>query len=419
MLKRLKPKSEFSRNVLTLMTGTTIAQAIPIAISPILTRIYTPEDFGMLALYMSISFILAVAATGRYENAIVLPKKNEDAVNILVLSVMITLIISFITLLIVYFFNTKITSLLDNTNISTWLYFIPLTVLFTGLYQTLNYWLIRKKQFKELATSKVVQNIGTGSTKLGMGYYSLGTSGLILGTILGQAIVIAMYFKIVWKKDAKLLKYVNKLKIFALMKKHKKLPMLNLPNAIIDGFRLSGINILIAKYFTAATLGQFALSWKMVQLPMGIIGSSLSQVFFQKLANTNKSDLNKIIQKYIIKASIVALPIFLIIYFFSVDIFIFIFGENWKMAGESASIMTPWFFLNFITSPLSSIFLVLNKQEIVLIFSIFYMAIPLGIIFIFHNYDYLEVLKMVTFSMSFMLIIFIIIVIYITKREMK
>jgi O-antigen/teichoic acid export membrane protein len=86
MLNKLKPKSEFSRNVLTLMTGTTIAQAIPIAISPILTRIYTPEDFGVFALYMSVVSIVSVVATGRYELAIMLPKKDEDAINIVTLS---------------------------------------------------------------------------------------------------------------------------------------------------------------------------------------------------------------------------------------------------------------------------------------------------------------------------------------------
>ena len=90
MINKLKPKSEFSRNVLTLMTGTTIAQAIPIAISPILTRIYTPEDFGMFALYMSVASILSVVATGRYELAIMLPKKDEDAVNIVALSIIIS-----------------------------------------------------------------------------------------------------------------------------------------------------------------------------------------------------------------------------------------------------------------------------------------------------------------------------------------
>ena len=90
MIKKLKPKSEFSRNVLTLMTGTTIAQAIPIAISPILTRIYTPEDFGVFALYMAIAAIISVVSTGRYEMAIMLPKRNED-VNAIVKLILILL----------------------------------------------------------------------------------------------------------------------------------------------------------------------------------------------------------------------------------------------------------------------------------------------------------------------------------------
>ena len=118
MLGKFKPKSEFSRNVLTLMTGTTIAQAIPIAISTILTRIYTPEDFGIFALYMSIASMIAVVATGRYELAIMLPKKDEDAVSIVALSIIISFFVSFIALLIVSIFNTEIASLLGNPEIS-------------------------------------------------------------------------------------------------------------------------------------------------------------------------------------------------------------------------------------------------------------------------------------------------------------
>ena len=139
-MKRFLPKSEFGRNVLTLMTGTTIAQAIPIAISPILTRIYTPEDFGLFAFYASIASIISVVATGRYELAIMLPKKDDDAINIVVLSILISFLVSLLSLIIVLVFNTQITNLLGNPEIANWLYFIPLTVLFTGIYQSFNYW---------------------------------------------------------------------------------------------------------------------------------------------------------------------------------------------------------------------------------------------------------------------------------------
>ncbi len=417
MIKRLKPKSEFSRNVLTLMTGATIAQAIPIVISPILTRIYTPEDFGVFALYMAITSIMAVVATGRYELAIMLPKKDKDAINIVALSIIIAFFVSFISLIIVFIFNTQITNLLGNPEISNWLYFIPITVLFTGIYQSINYWSNRKKQYRRLATNRVIQSGTTTTTNLGMGFNGFESSGLILGRVLGQGVATAILGKLIWKEDSYKLKEVKKLKIFSLMKRYKKLPIYNLPNALIDGFRLSGISILIAKFFTTATLGQFSLAWQMAQTPISLIGGSLSQVFFQKVSSSKKSDLHRIVIKFILQASIVAAPIFLLIYLFAVDIFIFVFGENWKLAGEAASVMTPWLFLNFLTSPLSILFITLNKQDILLIFAILYMIIPLSIFYFFKEHGFIYVLNIVTISMFLMLLIFIYLVIHYTKKE--
>jgi O-antigen/teichoic acid export membrane protein len=205
----------------------------------------------------------------------------------------------------------------------------------------------------------------------------------------------------------------------ALARKHKKLPMYNLPNAFIDQIRLSGINILVAKFFATATLGQFSLAWKTIQLPMSLIGGSISQVFFQKVASSKKEDLYSMVKKFIVKVLMIAFPIFLFIYLFAEDIFVFAFGENWKVAGESASVMTPWLFLNFVTSPLSTIFIKLNKQEILLIFSIFYMILPLGAIAMFYHLGFIELLQIITLAMSIMLFIFISMVLIYTKREEK
>lgn len=418
-MNKFKPKSEFSRNVLTLMTGTTIAQAIPIAISPILTRIYTPEDFGVFALYMSIASIIAVVATGRYELAIMLPKKDEDAINIVALSIMISFFVSFIALIMVSVFNTNITNLLGNPEISNWLYFIPITVLLTGIYQSFNYWSNRKKQYKRLATSRIVRSGTIATTNLGMGFSGFGASGLIVSGIVGQGVATSILAERVCKEDRNKFKAIRRLKIFALIKKYKKFPIFNLPNTLIDGLRLSGISILIAKFFTTATLGQFSLAWKMIQTPMTLIGSSLSQVFFQKVSSSNKSELNLIVKKFIIKASIIALPIFLSIYFFAVDIFIIVFGENWRLAGEAASIMTPWLFLNFLSAPMATVFIVLNKQEVVLLVSIFYMIFPITILLVYHQLGLIYVLNLVTLAMSIILILFIGLAFMYTKKEVK
>jgi len=419
VLNKLKPKSEFSRNVLTLMTGTSIAQAIPIAISPILTRIYTPEDFGVFALYMSVASILSVVATGRYELAIMLPKKDEDAINIVALSIMISFFVSFITLLIVFFFNASLTSLLGNPEISAWLYFVPLTVLLTGIYQSFNYWSNRKKEYKRLATSRVVQSGVTATTNLGMGFNGFGASGLIVGGVLGQGVATAVLGRLVFGEDKERLKSVRKLKVFALAKRYVKFPIFNLPNAIIDGLRVSGINILIAKYFVIATLGQFSLAWKMVQVPLSLIGGSLSQVFFQQIAQADKVELHSIVWNFLKKLFVISFPIFIFIYLFSGELFTFIFGEEWKLAGEAASIMAPWFLLNFLSMPMAHVFIVMNKQEVVLIVSIVYMILPIGILLIFNEYGFLNVLRGITSSMSLVLVIYIWLILFYTKKGNK
>ena len=201
------------------------------------------------------------------------------------------------------------------------------------------------------------------------------------------------------------------------MKIYKKLPIYNLPNAFIDGIRLAGINILIGKYFSSAVLGQFSLAWRMTQAPLLLIGSSISPVLFQKTSRANKSELNEIIKKFILKASLLAFPMFVVIYFFSESIFSFVFGTEWTEARvPAASIMTPWLFLNFITSPLSSIYIVINRQDFMLVFSFIYMVIPISEIILFYESGFLITLQYITYSMSALLIIFIVCLLHMTNK---
>ena len=124
--------NKFNQNVAILLVGTVMSQAIPIAISPILTRIYSPSDFGLFALYFSISMILSVFVTGRYEMAIMLPKDEVDAVDITKLSISITVIVSALLFVVIYIFKARIAEALKNKEIENWLLLLPVTVLVIG-----------------------------------------------------------------------------------------------------------------------------------------------------------------------------------------------------------------------------------------------------------------------------------------------
>ena len=366
MFNKLKPKSEFSRNVLTLMTGTTIAQAIPIAISPILTRIYTPEDFGLFALYMSVASILSVVATGRYELAIMLPKKDEDAINIVALSIIISFFVSFISFLLVFFLNVQITNLLGNPEISSWLYFIPLTVLLTGIYQSFNYWSNRKKQYKRLATSRVVQSGTTATTNLGMGFGNMGSSGLILGSLFGQGVATTVLGRMIWGEDRNRIKDVNKLKIFALLRQYNQFPKFDIMASLLNVLSQQSIYILFNILFNSTVSGYYYLTQRTLGLPMIVISSAISDVFKEEASKNFKKygNAKNIYKETFQKLVVLGFMISLILYFFAIDIFRVLFGKEWIIAGEYVQILTPLLFIKFIASPLSFMFYVGGKQQL-------------------------------------------------------
>jgi len=399
------------------MTGTTIAQAIPIAISPILTRLYTPEDFGIFALYLSIASILFPMVTGRYELAILLPKKNEYALQIMYASTLITLVVFLVSIFIIVFFHQNILALMNNSDISPWLYLIPFSILLFGFFQIFNYWYNRNKLYKELATNKVIQSISVAFVNI-VGYYAThSVFGLIVGNIVGFLVVNIKFFYDFFKnKTFEII--LNTKQIQVLLKKYKKFPIFNMPNALIDQFRMNGINLLIVYYFSNALLGQFYMAFRMLQAPMGLIGTSLSQVFVQKIASSKESEIYGIVYNFIFKSFLFVFPIFLFLYFYVADIFVFVFGEKWQTAGQIASLLIPWVFVNFVSSPISNVYIVLHHQEKMLLFSILYALTPLLIIYLTH-FDFLLTVKYISWSMTLLLIFFIYFSLYLSKRELR
>lgn len=358
-------KSEFTRNVLTLFTGTTIAQAIPLAISPILSRLYTTEDFGVLSIFMSLIGILGVIATLRYEFAIMLPTEDEDAVNILALSVIISFFISLISFIIIALLNNQISDLLGNREVGPWLYLVPVTVLFTGIYQAFNYWSTRHKTFKRNAVSRISQTSGMSAVNLTCGFLKTGSSGLILGNVFGQflgAIVLSWNSLIRWKQFKGQVS-LEKIKKNGL--KYINFARINSPQALIDSLQDNGIVFFIGYYFTSSLLGLYHYAFRILKAPAGLICGALSQVFYERASNAHKNNenLQVLVLKMYRNVALIGLPLFLLLFIFAPSLFSFIFGEKWYISGVIAQIIIPWLFFNFIASPVSSLPIIMNKQK--------------------------------------------------------
>jgi len=347
------------------MTGTTIAQAVPFVLSPIITRIYSPEDFGVFALYMGILSLVGVIVTARYEIAIVLPKDDKDAINTLALSVIITIAMTIIVSLIIIFFKNEILNLFNANDIDNIIYWIPISLLLIGLYNSFNYWSNRHKRFGDISKSRILKSLGTGTGQISLGYFRL-YGGMIFGNIIGSLISVGFLIRKFFSNKDNLLLYNIKLSSMKSQAiKYKDFPLVNSFHVFSDVAKTSLSTILIASFFGSAVLGFYALSIRVLQTPLGIIGSSFGQVLYQKFNITKDNDesVYKIAKNTLIKLFIIALPIFSILYFIAPELFSFVFGEKWRIAGEYTKILLPYLFANFLVSPISQLPIIFNKQK--------------------------------------------------------
>ncbi|PPB74493.1 hypothetical protein CDQ80_05320 [Campylobacter hyointestinalis subsp. hyointestinalis] len=348
LFNRLKPKSEFNKNIFTLLSGTIIAQAIPIAISPILTRIYTPDDFGVFALFLAISSVFGSISTAKYELAIALPKKDEDAINILALGFVITCFISLFILCGVIIFGRYFTKLLGNEEIYLWLYFIPLTVFFLGIFNLLSYFNVRKKNYTTLKNANIIKSIIFCIVQLAVGLLKPGALGLILGDLVSKMSANLRLAKNIYT-DKTLMSSISKPKMLAIAKRYIDFAKVYALSSLFDTFCKQLVFIMIPKIFSLTFSGFFFLPHKMIELTSALISNSVSQVYLQKISENKNNRIGNlgIFKSTLKKLFVFALFIGVVGYFVSPYIFPFIFGKDWVVSGVIAQYIFIIFVVKF------------------------------------------------------------------------
>ncbi len=373
MGKPLFEKGSFAANVVTLVSGTIVAQALPLIASPVLTRLFDPEDFGLFSLYFGLVVILSVPITGRYEMAIMLPEKDDDAVNVLSLSLLVTLASSFLLFLISFTLHDQILSLFENKNIGFWLYFVAISTFLVGVYQSLNYWFNRKGNYKALVTSRVFRSGNTSAFSIILGFFKFKSGGLIIGDMIGQA--IASFFLIVrfLKNYKDKLKAVSMDRMKAMGQRYNQFPLFNVPAGLLEKGSGQMPVFLMSSFFNLTVVGFFSLSQRVVSVPGGIIARAFGDVFRQQASEqyAKNAECSALFMSLFKKLFLIGIVPFTVLFFIAPWAFGFIFGKEWIISGEYTQIMTLMFFLQFVVCPLSIMFLVAEKQKIDLIVQIY------------------------------------------------
>lgn len=363
----------FFKDATILMSGTAIAQGLAFATSPILSRLYDPTAFGLLGIFIAVTGVIAVAASAKYELAILLPKKDEDAANILALSIGIILIVTASVFLIVLFFRSIIADLLGSIELAPLLWWAPISILCTGLYNALKFWATRRKQFKRISFSHVLQTSGREGSQIGLGYLSgMQGNALVFGYIFGQACSAGSLLIQSYRRDWKfIVESINIPSIKKLAKKHNDFPKYNTPQNILNSVSQNVPAILLAYFFNPVIVGLYWFTYRILVAPGRLVGSSVRQVFYQRaneLINNGKSTLNLYL-KTTGGLVIIGLPILLMIPF-GTEIFSFVFGDEWSEAGVYSQWLCLWTFVGFINTPTIMMIPILNLQRFQLYYEI-------------------------------------------------
>lgn len=374
---------EFFRNVATLVSGTTVAQIIALAIYPLLSRMYTPEDFGVFALYMSILTITNILATAKYELAVLMPAEDRDSVNLVGLSALITLSVSLLLVLVISLLNRQIGKMVGNPDLTIWLWLIPVSTFLNGLYQSLNYWTIRSKRFRNVTAANLSQSLVNSSMKLGGGVAWSGPAGLIAGAVVGQLAGLLAYLAGFLRKDRKKLSWLNRSEMAAQARKYHRFPRYTMLLGISNNFSGNLPVFVFSSAFSTAVTGLYSFGITVIFRPMNLVTVALRQVFSQRIiqkVNHNEPILGDIRRLFIKMLQFSVVP-FLLTGIFAPVLFRIVFGPEWEKAGEYTRVLIPWLFVLFLSSPFAFLPDLFNLQGKALVIDLVKLALRAAALF--------------------------------------
>jgi len=358
-------RSGFLRNVGVLVGGTAFAQVLTVLTLPILTRLYSPDDFAVLAVYTSILGIFAGIACLRLEIAIPIPEHDEDAANLLCLALISPFIVSCFLVLIILVCEDQLIAMIGQPALRSYIWLVPLGVWLSGAYSALQYWSTRQKRFSLIARTRLNQAVSSTGVQLYCGWTGLGPVGLLLGQLINSGAGVIKLGADIWRNQREPLTAVRPIGVLKTLRAYDRFPKYSTLEALANGASIQLPVLIIAAIAVGPEAGFLILATRIMTAPMGLVGGAISQVYLSRAPEERRkghlTGFTSTIFRGLIKAGVG--PI-LFIGGLAPFAFPVVFGVEWSRAGEIVSWMTPWFLLQFLTSPVSMILHITENQRI-------------------------------------------------------
>jgi len=343
-----------------MITGTLAAQAIPILISPVLTRLYAPAEWGIYATFMFVAATVAAFASGNYQYAIMLPEEEQGAANVLGVCLGTTAGVSALCLLFALGVSFAPPDLVAGLRIGDWVWLLPPMVLLQSGFETLNYWILRKQRFGLLSTSRVLRAVMMAGANLLFGYASV-PGGLIVSSLLGQLVATGALAWQVVREDRAILGGIERAGMRELAHRHRHFPLYALPAELVS----TGAMQLPVLFLDATSAGLFAFVQNVVNAPLTVVSGAVLDSFKDRASRDYRETgrFREILTKLGGALFLLGLPGAALLFFAGPALFAFVFGEEWRLGGEYASILALMFLAKFVANPLSYSYYIVERQR--------------------------------------------------------
>lgn len=353
--------------------GAVAAQALNVLILPIVSRIYSPADYGVMAVYLSIVAILSELSGFRYYLAIPLPKSKKYAEALIFLSLIIQVCFVSAISLILLFFGKEILLRFSFSSFTPYMFIIPIGLLFIGVYRILMQWSIREGSFRSIGITKISQCIAGGSAKILLGLLGIRPAGLLIGAIISEAGGITTLYSASIKKNG--FPIFNKNNIYRVMIRYRKMPLFSTWYGLINSIGSGLPQLFLTSQYGVHYAGLCTMASSLLSIPINFVGQAMGQVFIQRASIAkNSNNISSISMKaYLLLLKIGFFPIALIS-IFAPPLFSFFLGERWGASGIYAIVLVPFIAYRFAFSPLSMLYLILDKQESSVVHEVTYLV---------------------------------------------
>ena len=376
------------RGVAVLSSGTVVGRIVGLLSMPLITRLYTPEDFGIMAVFTAIIMMAAPLLTLRYGVALPLPKNDGIAMNIMAVSVVIMIVILTVSTLLLAFFGEPILRLLSMEALAPWWWLISLSLLGAGSNELLSFWATRKRRYGIIAQTKVIQSLAGNGIKLCIGLVSPGPLGLLLGQFATQSGGIGTLIRAFATDISKSWRYVRWRHMRRVALRHSGFPMFRMPSQLLLVFAQQAPLLFATSMFGASMGGQLGLAISALALPVSLIGGAVSSALYGEAANigmNNPKRLLRLVEATQARLFLMAIGPAVVLFFCGEMLFRVIFGPEWETAGHFASLLSIYLLFQFTSSPLMQMLNLLNAQYVFLAINVCRAAIVLGLVLVASN----------------------------------